>query len=270
MQLIREVAEKTAVKGARALRDQLYPVKVDGANRTAVLNLSGNVLPGAAEALGKENDMTIPKMHWLSGKENRKTYGSMVVYVTKASDARRLLEERYFHLARERPTAIGSSQSALSAEDRTSHSVETVGSGNSMAMCTNLRIFQSNVRKRDVMQLSIMNDRDLQDYAVLTVAEPYALNIDGAVVMTPNGHRNWINDLEAEQVSIPSADLTGAILRWPDREVLVIAVYVEGKDEQALRTAMMHLHMAITSFRNSTGQRTDVILAGDFNRHDQL
>ncbi|EXK77944.1 hypothetical protein FOQG_17350 [Fusarium oxysporum f. sp. raphani 54005] len=101
MQLIREVAEKTAVKGARALRDQLYPVKVDGANRTAVLNLSGNVLPGAAEALGKENDMTIPKMHWLSGKENRKTYGSMVVYVTKASDARRLLEERYFHLARE-------------------------------------------------------------------------------------------------------------------------------------------------------------------------
>ncbi|EGU72482.1 hypothetical protein FOXB_17009 [Fusarium oxysporum f. sp. conglutinans Fo5176] len=87
---------------------------------------------------------------------------------------------------------MGSSQSALSAEDRTTHSVETVGCGNSMAICTNLRIFQLNVRKTDVVQLSMMNDRDLQDYAVLAVAEPYALNIDGAVVMTPNSHRNWI------------------------------------------------------------------------------
>jgi hypothetical protein len=101
MQLIREAAEKTVVKGARVLRDQLYPVKVDGANRTAVLDSSGNVLPGAAEALGKENEVTIAKMHWLSDKVNGKMYGSMVIYVTKASDARRLLEERYFHLAGE-------------------------------------------------------------------------------------------------------------------------------------------------------------------------
>jgi hypothetical protein len=101
MQLVREVAEKTVVKGARVLRDQLYPVKVDGANRNVVLDSSGKVLPGAAEALGKENEVTIAKMHWLSDKKNGKTYGSMVVYVTKASDARRLLEERYFHLAGE-------------------------------------------------------------------------------------------------------------------------------------------------------------------------
>jgi hypothetical protein len=101
MQLVKDVAEKTVVKGARVLRDQLYPVKVDGANRTAVLDSSGNVLPGAEEALGRENEVTIAKMHWLSDKENGKMYGSMVIYVTKASDARRLLEERYFHLAGE-------------------------------------------------------------------------------------------------------------------------------------------------------------------------
>ncbi|EXL65285.1 hypothetical protein FOPG_18479 [Fusarium oxysporum f. sp. conglutinans race 2 54008] len=85
MQLVREMAEKTVVKGARVLPDQLYPVKVDGANRTAVLDSSGEVLPGAVEALGKENEVTIAKMHWLSDKENGQTYGSMVVYVTKAS-----------------------------------------------------------------------------------------------------------------------------------------------------------------------------------------
>jgi hypothetical protein len=33
--------------------------------------------------------------------ENGKMYRSMVIYVTKASDAQRLLEERYFHLAGE-------------------------------------------------------------------------------------------------------------------------------------------------------------------------
>jgi hypothetical protein len=31
----------------------------------------------------------------------------------------------------------------------------------------------------------------LQDYAVLAVAEPYALNIDGTLMTTPNHHRNW-------------------------------------------------------------------------------
>lgn len=158
-------------------------------------------------------------------------------------------------------------------------------------MGTNLRIFQLNVHKKDVVQQSMMNDRDLQDYAVLAVAEPHALNIEGSVVTTPSSHRNWIkyiptkrhdmqwpirsmlwirSDLEAEQVPIPSADLTGAILRWPDREVLVVSVYVAGKDEEALRTAMRQLHATIGSFRNSTGKRTDVILAGDFNWHDQL
>ena len=101
MQLVKDVAEKTIVKGARVLRDQLYPVKVDGANRMVVLDSSGNVLPGAEEALGRENEVMIAKMHWLSDKENGKMYGSMVIYVTKASDARRLLEERYFHLAGE-------------------------------------------------------------------------------------------------------------------------------------------------------------------------
>jgi hypothetical protein len=81
----------------------------------------------------------------------------------------------------------------------------------------------------------------------------------------------WIrSNLETEQVPIPSADLTGVILRWPDREVLVVSVYVAGKDEDALHTTMRQLHTTITSFRNSTGKRTDVILAGDFNRHDQL
>jgi hypothetical protein len=45
-------------------------------------------------------------------------------------------------------------------------------------------------------------------------------------------------DLEAEQVPIPSPDLTGAIIKFPERDVLVVSVYVEGRNEQGLYVCM--------------------------------
>lgn len=101
LQRVKEAAQKTAAAGARVLRDQLYPVKVDNANRTAILDQEGKVLPGAAEVLGKENDVHIAKIGWLSRKDTGKAYGSMVVYVTKGSEAARLLQDQYFHVAGE-------------------------------------------------------------------------------------------------------------------------------------------------------------------------
>ncbi|OAQ59084.1 retrovirus polyprotein [Purpureocillium lilacinum] len=132
LQQVKEAAQKTAVVGARVMRDQLYPVKVDNANRTAVLDTDGNVLAGAAEALGTENNVNI------------------------------------------------------------------------------------------------------------------------------------------EQMPIESADLTAAVLRLPARDVLVVSIYVEWNNEQALASAMTLLDGLIRQFRDRTGRRTDVVLAGDFNRHDFL
>jgi hypothetical protein len=100
--ICRDEAELGAdMPGAKILRERLYPVKVNGANRSAVLDSNDNLLSGASEALGQENEVTIAKMNWLSDKGNGKAYGSMVVYVTKESDARRLLEDKYFHLGGE-------------------------------------------------------------------------------------------------------------------------------------------------------------------------
>ncbi|KAM4061772.1 reverse transcriptase [Hirsutella rhossiliensis] len=104
LQMVKEAAQKTAVEGSRVMRDQLYPVRVDNANRTAILDAEGNVLPGAIEALSAENRVTIGKISWLSKRESGKAYGSMVVYVTKKSDAERLLEGHYFDLAGESAT----------------------------------------------------------------------------------------------------------------------------------------------------------------------
>ena len=100
LQRVKEAAQKS-VSGARVLRDQLYPVKVDNANRTAVLDENGVIRPGVMDALGKENEVHIAKMAWLSKKDAGKAYGSMVVYMTKGSDASRLLQGQYFHVAGE-------------------------------------------------------------------------------------------------------------------------------------------------------------------------
>jgi exonuclease III len=76
--------------------------------------------------------------------------------------------------------------------------------------------------------------------------------------------------MDVEQIPVPSADITAAQIRLPDRAVLVVSVYVEGGSDEALEAAMGELDRLIRRFRDGTGTRTDVVLAGDFNRHDQL
>jgi DnaJ-class molecular chaperone len=51
--------------------------------------------------LGEENNAQIAKIAWLSRKDSGKAYGSMVVYLTKSSDAKRLLQDQFFHITGE-------------------------------------------------------------------------------------------------------------------------------------------------------------------------
>ena len=83
------------------LRDEVYPVKVDNVNRLAILDQNGEIRAGVAETLGQENETTVAKIGWLSKKSIAKAYGSMVVYLTKGSDASRFLTEGFFHVAGE-------------------------------------------------------------------------------------------------------------------------------------------------------------------------
>jgi hypothetical protein len=96
-QLVKKVAEAKVGAGARVLRDELYPIKVDSVRKAAVLDEKDEIRAGAAAAFGEENETTVAKIAWLSRKENAKAYGSMVVYLTKGTDARRLLADGFFH-----------------------------------------------------------------------------------------------------------------------------------------------------------------------------
>lgn len=101
LQKVKEAAERVLITGARVLRDQLYQIKVDNANRTEVLEKDGSIRADAVEKLGKENNVKIAKIAWISDKDNGKAYGSMIVYVTRSSEVVRLLQGQYFDLAGE-------------------------------------------------------------------------------------------------------------------------------------------------------------------------
>ncbi|KAM4061064.1 reverse transcriptase (RNA-dependent DNA polymerase) [Hirsutella rhossiliensis] len=270
LQMVKEAAQKTAVEGSRVMRDQLYPVRVDNANRTAILDAEGNVLPGAIEALSAENRVTIGKISWLSKRESGKAYGRSVTKHMHARSSGHAASAQRLGITTE-CTAIEPNASRVA--DRTSRSAGSL-----------------NAHKSDVVQQSLMNDAGLKDFAVLALSEPYARVIDGEVVTSPMGHHNWTkmiptcardglwpirsmlwirSDLEAEQVPVPSADLTAVVLRL-EEEVMVVSVYVQGKNDEALTSAMELLRDLIDRFRDGTGNRTDVVLAGDFNRHDLL
>ncbi len=81
----------------------------------------------------------------------------------------------------------------------------------------------------------------------------------------------WINkDVEAEQVAIPSPDITAAIIRLPERSILVVSVYVPGIDAQALQVTCNSLRKIIQEVRRKADTVVELVIVGDFNRHDQL
>jgi hypothetical protein len=73
----------------------------------------------------------------------------------------------------------------------------------------------------------------------------------------------WIRkDIEAEQVPVQCADLTAALLHFPDHTILIISTYVEGNNNpQALRDILRKAQQLVQETRNGSGTPTDVILA---------
>ena len=102
-------------------------------------------------------------------------------------------------------------------------------------MSRTFQILQLNVGKREMVQLSLLNDDNLKDFSVLAISEPYSWRADenNTTVVIPIQHHNWTkmiptafhdgrwpirsmlwirSDLEARQIAVDSADITAALL----------------------------------------------------------
>ncbi|EAQ85551.1 hypothetical protein CHGG_09565 [Chaetomium globosum CBS 148.51] len=282
---IKDIIEAKKAPGAHVLRDQLYPVKVDNVNRTAVLDPEGKVLPGAAETLGRENDVQIAKLAWLSRKDTAKAYGSMVVYITKAGDAKRLINEGFFH-ARGESGYTG----IFERRARPNQCYNCQQIGHKAFQCRNPQVCGMCASEGPPSQRVLSSYTE--DAAVIAIQEPQARRIQGRLLTTPMEHHKWtkmipctlkegrwairsmlwVNKIvEAEQVAVDSPDITAAVIRLPrERVVLVASVYVPCGDGEALKDTCENLRRVVAKAKRGVGTTVDIVVAGDFNCHDQL
>jgi len=84
--------------------------------------------------------------------------------------------------------------------------------------------------------------------------------------------RSWrpLNGFSSQVLILYLDLISAALVRLPCQSILVVSVYVEVQDEQALIDTTNRLRQLIVETRQRIGTRVDVILAGDFNRHDQV
>ncbi|KAH7012509.1 LOW QUALITY PROTEIN: uncharacterized protein B0I36DRAFT_378295 [Microdochium trichocladiopsis] len=213
-----------------------------------------NMVKQAAEvatwvmAFGQENEATVAKISWLSRRNIRKAYGSMVVR-TFSND--------------------GADQSNAITAKRS-------GTRRSRAQSPSGAVFpvlQLNVGKRREVHDSVMNDGSLKDFAAIAIQEPPAWKAGDKLLTVPMGHREWTKmvptewregrwgarsmlwGLDTEQVPIPSPDITAARVRLPDKDFLLISDYVPGGDPEALSGTCLLLDSAIRAEQRPGGKR---------------
>jgi Endonuclease-reverse transcriptase len=152
-----------------------------------------------------------------------------------------------------------------------------------------LRVLQANLRKSSMAQHSLMNDEGLRNYGLLMISEPACFtDDDGKTVAPPSHHAKWTqilptrsnrearfpirsliyvhDSIRAQVVPVASSDIVAVRFRVEDRPILAITVYIPPTDQDALSRTMELVRETI----NERGRGHELVIVGDFNRHDQL
>ena len=163
-------------------------------------------------------------------------------------------------------------------------------------MTARLRILQANLYKSSETQLSLLNDEGLQDFGLILVQEPHCCRVEDKIVTAPAHHAYWTphvptthnpqgrwpfrsmiwahRNLPVKPIPTPSPDITAVLMRVEDRQILVFSVYVPQRQEGPEDPLPGHLRciqeVTARTQRDHGPQGVEIIVAGDFNRHDQL
>ena len=106
--------------------------------------------------------------------------------------------------------------------------------------------------------------------AILVFCSEISTDAEDTCGSLVQGYDQLRGAVEAEQVAIPSPDITVAIIRLTERSILVASVYIPGIDAQALQDTCNSLRKTIQEVRRRANTVVELVIVGDFNRHDQL
>jgi len=157
-----------------------------------------------------------------------------------------------------------------------------------------LKIYQANVGKGPGTQDSIMNDQNLQGFSLMLLTEPRLIQDDeGAWKAVPLVHQYWTpvlpgrdqentrpramiwthKDLRARPVTTESTDLAAVLIETKTRTILAISIYVPKRTlvaDPELHERLQEVKNIIDRTKRHHPTQIEVVVAGDFNRHDQL
>jgi exonuclease III len=153
------------------------------------------------------------------------------------------------------------------------------------------KIYQANVWKREGTQHSILNDSDLQDFDVIAMTEPHVFkttewkpapgfhlhrSIHNAKTTDEERPRAMIwasKDIKAKTIMTDHRDIAAITIKDARRTILVFSVYIPKKnnvEDAELHVRLERVKTLTARIRLATRGLLEIIVTGDFNRHDQL
>lgn len=160
-----------------------------------------------------------------------------------------------------------------------------------------LRILQANMWRGNESQHALHNDSALADFHFILGQEPGCFLADGEVVLhgtnphwtrfVPDGRQEgqypvrtciWASrDVAATQAWVDSADITAVVAHVGGKRIVIVSVYIpdlsstQTKDEsKEVLTSRLDAIKGIVQQEQLRDPHTEVIVAGDFNRHNPL
>ncbi|TKA63056.1 hypothetical protein B0A49_08854 [Cryomyces minteri] len=277
---------EVATPGARLKGETWYPIKCDGVVKFMVMDPEGDgqkFRDNVLEEFKKDNstitvDCEAKNVVWLS-KNKDKDVGSLAIWLSRKEAAEYLLQYVTVRfgasaaysapfIRKDNPgpcfncNKTRTTQGVRHAEDPTA--LQTVD----VRPIPSDRERMLNLAKKREVQWSLINERDTTDFDVLLIAEPfiYSTNNDDKprltdhqrweaftpTTMRTSGHVRhsfraavWVNSqVQGQAISVPSPDITAVQIQSEDGPILL--------------------------FSRKEGDSLQVVVAGDFNRHDQV
>lgn len=164
-------------------------------------------------------------------------------------------------------------------------------------MSRDLRILQANMKRGQEVQHAMHNDEALADFHFILGQEPYCFLVDEQVVL-PGTNPRWTRfaaqgrrpfwapvrsciwaskEVASTQLAVDSPDITAILAHISGKRIVLVSVYIpdlnvrrnneENLEELSSRVEMISKLVQDELLRDP---HTEVIIAGDFNRHNPL